>query len=397
MKNSWLLGGLIVLVLLALGWYILTTTIGSISIPRSEKVENGNLAEGLQVPAGFMVSVFARGVEGARVMLFDPRGRMLVSQTDKGTITLLSSRDGNQVVEKSILVDSLSHPHGMAFQCQNDTTCYLYVAESDVLTRFTYTVDTGTVSEKTKMVDLPSSVTDRHYTRTLLFLPAPEENRLLISVGSSCNVCSETSMRAKILAYDTETKKLEEYATGLRNSVFMALHPVNGSVWATEMGRDGLGDDVPPDEINIIKRNKNYGWPNCYGKNIHDTEFDKNTYIRNPCMEPFETPSYIDIQAHSAPLGITFIPEEGWGEEYWYNALVAYHGSWNRSVPTGYKIVRMKLDANGKYLGQEDFVTGFLTNDGKKIGRPVDVLALPGGVLYISDDSAGAIYRVTKK
>ena len=110
-------------------------------------------------------------------------------------------------------------------------------------------------------------------------------------------------------------------------------------------------------------------------------------------MAPFETPSAIDIQAHSAPLGLAFIPEEGWPEEYWYNLLVAYHGSWNRSVPTGYKIVRYKLDAQGRYLGEEDFITGWLQGS-EALGRPVDILVQPGGVMYVSDDHAGVIYRI---
>jgi len=149
------------------------------------------------------------------------------------------------------------------------------------------------------------------------------------------------------------------------------------------MGRDLLGDDMPPDEINIIEEGKNYGWPVCYGKNIHDTDFDHNTYVRNPCMEPFETPSHIDIPAHSAPLGLAF---------YKNDLLVAYHGSWNRSVPTGYKIVKMNLDANGNYLGQEDFISGWL-QEGNALGRPVDILA-DRGRIFISDDKAGVIYLV---
>ena len=112
-------------------------------------------------------------------------------------------------------------------------------------------------------------------------------------------------------------------------------------------------------------------------------------------MEPFEAPSYIDLPAHSAPLGLAFIPEEGWPQEYWYNLLVAYHGSWNRTVPDGYKIVRMKLDAKGNYSGVEDFITGWLTPDNQALGRPVDILVQPGGTMYISDDKAGVIYRVT--
>lgn len=188
-----------------------------------------------------------------------------------------------------------------------------------------------------------------------------------------------------------------EEAKGLRNSVFFTWSDVDGRMWATDMGRDGLGDDTPPDEINIITRESNYGWPICYGQNIHDTDFDKNTYIRNPCMSPFETPAHIDLPAHVAPLGLAFIPEEGWPEEYWYNLLVAEHGSWNKKEPVGYKIVRVILDAKGNYKGTEDFLSGFLTKDNKALGRPVDIITHPGGVMYISDDHAGVIYRVYYK
>jgi glucose/arabinose dehydrogenase len=173
----------------------------------------------------------------------------------------------------------------------------------------------------------------------------------------------------------------------------MAINPHSGAIWGTEMGRDLLGDNIPPDEINIIKEGANYGWPICYGKNIHDTEFDKNTYFRNPCMEPFETPSSIDVPAHSAPLGLAFIPKS-WPTEYRNDLLVAYHGSWNRSVPTGYKIVRYRFDANGTYQGVEDFITGWFTKDGTALGRPVGIVIATNGMTYISDDKAGVIYRL---
>jgi len=169
------------------------------------------------------------------------------------------------------------------------------------------------------------------------------------------------------------------------------------------MGRDNIGDDLPPDEINIIENLStssgqnsipNFGWPICYGKNIHDSDFDKNVYIRDPCAD--KIPSHIDLQAHSAPLGLAFVPEEGWLQDYWHNLFVAYHGSWNRSEPTGYKVVRIKLDSKGNYLGIEDFITGWLTKDGA-LGRPVDILVQPGGIMYITDDKAGVIYKVTYK
>lgn len=186
----------------------------------------------------------------------------------------------------------------------------------------------------------------------------------------------------------------KEYARGLRNAVFFAWQPVTGQLWATEMGRDLLGDDLPPDEVNIVTEARNYGWPNCYGKNVHDGDFDKNVYIRNPCDEPFEAASHIDLPAHSAPLGLAFVPEDSsWPQEYQYNLIIAYHGSWNRTIPDGYKLVRAIFDANGQFIKLEDFITGWLVNKEAALGRPVDVKFFNGG-LYVSDDKAGVIYRI---
>lgn len=348
----------------------------------------------LKLPDGFSISIYAKNLGNPRVMAFDPVGNLLVSIPAEGKIV---------AAEKNLtIVEGLNRPHGMAFRCldvENPQICKFYIAETDQVAEYDYDAENLRAINKKKLFDLPGG--GNHFTRTIMFEPYPNENKMLVSVGSSCNVCrEEDSRRAKILEYDFKTGKLSDFAIGLRNSVFMAIHPVTGDIWATEMGRDLIGDNIPPDEVNIIKKGKNYGWPICYGKNIHDDAFDKNTYIRNPCMEPFETPSYIDIQAHSAPLGLAFFPEDppvgGWPEEYWYNLLVAYHGSWNRTEPTGYKIVRYKLDAQGNYLGQEDFITGWLDDNGKVYGRPVDIIIQPGGTIFVSDDKAGAIYKIFK-
>ncbi len=206
-------------------------------------------------------------------------------------------------------------------------------------------------------------------------------------------MCEEKDWRyGKILLVNPETKELKPFASGLRNAVFLALEPGSGRIFATEMGRDYLGDDLPPDEINVIQEGKDYGWPWCYGKQVHDGQFDKAGAKKEFC--PQTEPSFVDLPAHSAPLGLAFIPAEGWPKEYQGNLLVAYHGSWNRSVPTGYKIVRLKPDGKGGYGPPEDFITGWLTPENRALGRPVDILALPGGVMYISDDKAGVVYRV---
>lgn len=368
----------------------------SISIPKTVPiVEEEKLP--FSVPEGFVMSVFAKGVDGARVIEFDPKGTMLVSQTKEGKVSALIDTNSDGKAEDIItVIDKLNAPHGITFECSQSDKCKFYIAEEDKLSVYDYDDVNKKATNPKKLLDLPKD--GGHYTRSLIFLPSPNENILLVSVGSSCNVCNEAdSRRASVIAYDVKTGMSESFATGLRNSVFLKLHPVTGKVYATEMGRDGLGDDIPPDEINIIEKGKNYGWPICFGKNIHDTNFDKNTYIRNPCMEPFETRSLIDLQAHSAPLGLDFIPEEGWEEKDWFSMIVAYHGSWNRSVPTGYKVVKIPMLKDSSYGEPVDFITGWLRDDGTKIGRPADIKIFPGGTMFISDDGAGVIYKVQRK
>ncbi len=355
------------------------------------------------VPQGFTMTVFATGVTNARVIAFDPRGVILVSEPREGKIVALPDTDQNGKADKIITVLSgLNRAHGIVFHCaksNNPEDCSLYVGETNQVSEFDYDAENLSARNKRKLVDLPSG--GLHFTRSLLFMPSPNENTLLVSIGSSCNACKESDVRrAKVLAYDILTKKTEEFASGLRNSVFMQVHPVTGEIFATEMGRDFLGDNLPPDELNILRKGADYGWPFCYGKNIHDGIFEVKTSL-NSCGREARVPSKVDLPAHSAPLGLAFIPEEGWPEDLWYQALVALHGSQDRSVPDGYKIVRVKLDSKGNYLGQnpiiEDFITGWIRKDGTKIGRSVDIKVLSGGTMYISDDQAGVIYKVTRK
>jgi len=350
----------------------------------------------LKLPPGFAISIFAENLPGARVIERDQFGNFWISQTAEGVISLLEVKE-DKVVNQYPIFKNLRRPHGLAFDPKFPGM--LYFAEENKISRVPTYAD-GSVE---KVIDLPTG--DGHYTRTIGFGP---DDRLYVSIGSSCNICNETdSRRAKIFVMSRDGNDFKEYARGLRNAVFFTWSYVDGRMWTTEMGRDWLGDMIPPDEINLVEEGKNYGWPTCYGKNTHDADFDQNVYIRNPCQEPFEIPSYIDLPAHSAPLGLAFIPKEGWPEEYWYDLIVALHGSWNRNEPTGYKLVRVKLDERGNYEGTEDFITGWLTKDGA-LGRPVDVWVEPGrplggesrleragGVMYVSDDKAGLIYKIT--
>lgn len=344
----------------------------------------------LKLPAGFKISIFAKGLGNPRMMTYDYAGNIVVSIPSQGKVVALPDKNNNGIADEVVtVIDGLNYPHGLATRCTEK--CEFFIAETDKVAVYDYNAQTLKATIKRKIIDLPSG--GNHITRTILFMPAPNDHKLLTSVGSSCNVCEEKDWRrVKILISNADGSDLKTFASGLRNSVFMAIHPVTGKIWATDMGRDFLGDNLPPDEINIVEEGKDYGWPYFYGKNIRDEKFEPDiAFEQNPDL----IGSHIDIPAHSAPLGLAFIPEEGWPQEYWHNLLVAYHGSWNRTVPTGYKIVRYKLDAQGNYLGEEDFITGWLTPEGA-LGRPVDILVQPGGIIYVSDDKAGVIYKITR-
>ncbi len=337
----------------------------------------------ITLPAGFSISIYAKDVPGARVLALGPNAELWVSETSGGKIVELKNDSGT--ITPTVRYSGLRKPHGIVFDPSSPNE--LYYAEEDKISRIDVSDPDATAE---KLVDLPTN--GEHFTRTLGFGP---DDRLYVSIGSSCNVCHESNpLRASIYTLNRDGSDFKPYATGLRNTVFFTWSDVDGRMWGNDMGRDYLGNDLPPDEINILEQDKNYGWPNCYGQNIHDDNFDHNVYIRNPCMEPFETPAQVDLPAHVAPLGLGFIPEEGWPEDMWYNLIVAEHGSWNSTVPVGYKLVRIKLDAQGNYVGTEDFATGWLTGGGA-LGRPVDVLIFDGGTMFVTDDKAGVIYKIS--
>ena len=339
----------------------------------------------LSLPEGFEISIYAKDLPEARVIARDGQGNLWVSQTKKGSVTLLEL-DNGQVVSQSEIFRNLNNPHGLAIH-PNDGLL-LYIAEEHQISRVRLYTEGGFE----KIADLPTD--DGHYTRTIGF---GADGRLYVSIGSTCNVCDESDpRRAAIYSMNDDGSDFREYAKGLRNSVFFAWHPSTQEMWATDNGRDLLGDDIPPDEINIVRDGANFGWPICYGKNIHDTNFDKNTYVRPPCQEPFETPSHIDLQAHSAALGLGFVPES-WPAEYEDDLIVAFHGSWNRSAPTGYKLVRIVLDEKGNYASTQDFITGWLASDNSALGRPVGIFFQEDGALLVTDDLAGVIYRIIPK
>lgn len=338
----------------------------------------------LALPPGFSISTFAKGLENPRVLARDGNNHMLVSEPSKGKVIALSDANMDGAADEEIIVvQGLNSPHGLAFKDGK-----LFIAETNQVAVYDYDATTAQASNKKKLVDLPGK--GGHFTRTIGFGP---DGRLYIAIGSSCNVCVEKdSMRASIQVANADGSNVKTFASGLRNSVFFAFHPTTGQLWAMDMGRDQIGDDVPPEEMNIITEGKNYGWPYCWGKQVHDANFDRSGAFADFCKTT-ESP-VIEYQAHSAPLGIAFIPKT-WPEEYHDDVLVAFHGSWDRTDPVGYNIVRFKLDEKGTYLGAEDFISGWLSGN-SSFGRPVDLLFDDGGNLFISDDKAGVVYRVSR-
>lgn len=351
----------------------------------------------LMLPGGFKISIFTPKIGPLRFMAFSPDGILFVSmpsskglyadnRPDDGKIFALPDKDNNGVADEvKTVLSGLHIPHGITFY-----NGYLYMAEENKVSRYLYLND-GKVGTREVIASLPSG--GEHVSRTIGF---SSTGKMYVSVGSSCNVCEQASEGpATIWEFNSDGSGGRIFAKGLRNTVGFVFHPTTGEIWGTDNGRDHLGEDLPPDEINIVRDGKHYGWPNCYGKNIHDTDFDKSIYIRNPCMEPFEIPSHFDLQAHSAPLGLRFISGSQFPASWKGDLLIARHGSWNRTQPVGYDIVRLDVKDNA-VMGEYPFIIGWLTSTNAKLGRPVDLIFGPDGALYISDDKANLIYRVTK-
>jgi glucose/arabinose dehydrogenase len=225
-----------------------------------------------------------------------------------------------------------------------------------------------------------------HRTKTLGFGP---DGLLYVTQGSTCNVCVEKdSRRATMMRMQPDGTQREIFATGLRNSVGFDWAPWDGALYATENGRDLLGDDLPPDELNRIEQGKFYGWPFAYGDGVPDPDLGKG---HEDEIARTTAPAH-EFRAHNAPLGISFLRGANLPSRYARTALVALHGSWNRSEPDGYKVVALDWQPDGRIV-ERDFITGF-KNDAGIIGRPAGIAQGPDGAIFVTDDYAGVVYRI---
>jgi glucose/arabinose dehydrogenase len=336
-------------------------------------------------PPGAGVGRFAEGVKNARFLRFTPSGALLVSQPREGTVLLLErDRDGDGRSDgRRVLLSGLDRPHGLEIH-----DGWLYVAETSAVGRVRFDAQTGLTAGAFERVvsGLPGG--GNHWTRTVRFGP---DGWMYVSIGSSCNVCAESDpRRAAIVRYHADGTGEQLFATGLRNSVGFDWRPADGQLYATDNGRDLLGDDFPPCELNRIVEGGFYGWPVANGDRVPDPDLGKGQEARIAAS----IPPVHGFRAHNAPLGITFLRSEKAPSDYRGAAVVALHGSWNRTRKDGYKVVSLHWSADGS-ISERDFLAGFLgASDDDLIGRPVDVAEGPDGAVYVSDDYAGSVYRV---
>ena len=353
-----------------------------ISCTHAEKLDISRL----KVPPGFHIEVFAEAPH-ARLLAFSPGGVLLVTDMSDGKILAFPDSKHNGHAERTAtVIQDLNAPHGIAFHDGK-----LYVTEINAIDRYDWDESQLKATNGRKLADIPGSG-GGHSTRTIAFW----NNKMYVAAGSSCNLCKEEDQRrAAVSEYNEDGSGQRIFASGLRNAVGLAVNPKTDTLWATDNGRDWLGDNLPPEEVNDLGKNGgNFGWPYCYGNKILDKSQSKD-YDCSKTIAP-----KVEMQAHSAPLNLIFYNSDMFPAEYRNNVYVALHGSWNRSVPTGYKVIRVKLNDQGQPEAQpENFITGWLregeTRKGTWMGRPVGLAIGPDGAMYLADDSAGVVYRIT--
>lgn len=329
----------------------------------------------LKLPPGFQISVWAE-VPGARSLAQAPDGRIFVGSRSGDKVFVV--KDG----KTSIFAEKLSTPNGVAFKDGK-----LYVAEISRILEFDAGPEVKLPAKPLRTLSQTFPSDTHHGWKFIRFGP---DGKLYVPVGANCNICDPGTQFARIYKIDVNGNSKEEVAQGVRNTVGFDFHPATKELWFTDNGRDWMGDDRPPCEVNrLTKEGQNFGFPFCHGKNILDPDFGKG----KKCAD-YVAP-VVELRAHVAPLGMRFYTGSQFPSQYQNSIILAEHGSWNRSSPQGYRLTFVKL--NGSEMEkQESFIEGWLQGE-SAWGRPVDVEVLPDGSMLISDDKAGVLYRLTYK
>ncbi len=338
---------------------------------------------GITLPPGFKIDVYASHIPGARSMALSPDGILFVGTRDIGKVYAVLDTNKDNTADKIIIIaEDLNMPNGVAFRNGD-----LYVAEVNRILRYD--------NIESRLHNPPEPVTinnhfpsDRHHGWK--FIRFGPDGKLYVPVGAPCNVCLRNDERyATIMRMNPDGSDLEIFARGIRNTVGFDWNPRTNVMWFTDNGRDMLGDNIPPDELNkASKIGMNFGFPYVYGKNIRDPEFGKGVDISN-FTQPVQ-----ELGPHVAALGMRFYTGKMFPPEYRNQIFIAEHGSWNRSKKIGYRVSVVKLDSNNNPISYKPFAEGWLKGQSVS-GRPVDIQVMPDGALLVSDDYAGVIYRIS--
>ncbi|HWM90949.1 MAG TPA: sorbosone dehydrogenase family protein [Thermoanaerobaculia bacterium] len=338
----------------------------------------------IRLPPGFAISVYADNVPNARQMALSPNGTLYVGSRGEGKVYAVVDRDKNGRADQvHTIARGLKMPSGLAFR-----DGALYVAAVSRVLRY------DGIDGKLQSPPKPVVVSDDYPTENhhgWKFIAFGPDGLLYVPVGAPCNVCNEEKENpifASIARMKPDGSGREIFAHGIRNTVGFDWHPQTKELWFAENGRDMMGNDVPPDELNHAPRKGlHFGFPYCHGNNIKDPQHGSK-----PCSQ-FTLPEIL-LGPHVAAIGMRFYTGSMFPAEYRNRILIAEHGSWNRDEPIGYRVTMVRLDGN-KAVSYETFAEGWLRKNGRPWGRPADVLVMPDGALLVSDDEAGAIYRIT--
>ncbi|HEX5413280.1 MAG TPA: sorbosone dehydrogenase family protein [Terriglobia bacterium] len=352
---------------------------------------SGNPSPGFTPTAlpGFQVSVFAKGFKEPRYLAVAPNGDVFVADSSGNTVYVVHDPGSGKASDgRTTFASNLNEPFGIAFHGN-----YVYIADTDEVLRFPYDPKTAKpTGDRERILSLPSG--GMHSTRTVVF--SRDGKQMFVSAGSDCNVCvGSDPRRAAIQVADPDGKNARIYGSGLRNAVGLAVNPDNGVLWADVNERDMLGDNLPPDYFTHVPDGSFLGWPYSYiGKNL-----DPRVKKKRPDLVAKAIVPDVLVGPHTAPLESTFYTGKQFPASYWHGAFVALHGSWNRSVHSGYEVLFVPFKNGEPAAKPEDFLTGFDPNPHEKAveGRPVGVAVAKDGSLLVSDDVGNLIWRVSKK
>lgn len=335
----------------------------------------------IRLPAGYEISVWADSVDNARSMTVSPSGTVFVGTRSAGKVHALLDTDSDGIADTHHLIaEGLEMPNGVAFRDGS-----LFVAEVNRILRYD-DIENRLTSPPEPVLVSEGFPSDRHHGwKYIAFGP---DGKLYVPVGAPCNVCDRGDPYAAIHRMNPDGSDLEVFARGVRNTVGFTWHPETGDMWFTDNGRDNMGDDIPPCELNHAPQaGLDFGFPHIHGDDIPDPEFGEGM-----SGGTFEQPIQ-ELGPHVAPLGIEFMQEDGQTRPD--RILIAEHGSWNRSEKIGYRVTMVSLDENGESVSYEPFADGWLQGD-EAWGRPVDLEYLADGSLLVSDDAGNRIYRINR-